>query len=193
MTKTTPAALIKALQSLRKPLTSTSAPFPYGIAYVQDTAQFPEVAAVNQAAAAAHVAWQDPDIGSLEDMPALIAPRRVLQDIGRFLRDEVGHLDRLPAPPSILNKLDMLIEDLGGKKSSQPVVEPLTESQKEVDDFIRNHDGPVTGKEIENHFGREPKSFDRILRILRDARGLRNKLGAGYYFPSSRKKRAGMT
>lgn len=109
------AKVVEALRSLRKAIASTSAPFPDGIAYIRDTREFPQVAAVKAAAAAVRAVWPNPDQGTLEDSPPLIAPRRVLQDIGRFLRDDVGQLDRLPASLSILRKLDALIEDVGGK------------------------------------------------------------------------------
>ncbi len=59
---------------------------------------------------------------------------------------------------------------------------PLTDQEQAVYDFIRNR-GPVPGKAIEKHFGREPKCFDRTLGVLKRARGVQNRRGTGYFIP----------
>ena len=49
------------------------------------------------------------------DVDVTIAPRRQLLEIERFILEDVGQLDRLPAAPSFPRKLRQFIEDLGGK------------------------------------------------------------------------------
>ena len=59
-----------------------------------------------------------------------ILPSRTRNDISDFLHEDVCLLRTLPARPSILRKLDVLIEDLGGQTSakdsgSKPVSKPM--------------------------------------------------------------------
>ena len=64
--------------------------------------------------------------------------------------------------------------------------ELLTDTQTEVADWIRNAGRPVSGKEIVNALmlSSESTLTSRIIPALK-RRGLKNRRGAGYYFPSA--------
>ena len=61
---------------------------------------------------------------------------------------------------------------------------PMSETETNLYNYIRDN-GPKTQKEIEMHFGVQPKTYDRVLKALR-SRGLCNRRGVGYYLKSPR-------
>ena len=108
------ARLVKALTSLRAILDhGPQEQFPFGIAYTDHSARGAAYPRANQArlavvAARAAIAGGDQTTGFLD---VSLAPRRTLEELDHFLLFDVGQLDRLPAPRSILRKLHESIKD----------------------------------------------------------------------------------
>jgi hypothetical protein len=140
-TTTARARIIEALAILRKALASRGGQLPWPINRTPsfprdfdwatvpegyqwpgiDWSKHPEALAVKDACRTVHEALQN---GKPVLLDETIAPRALLVEIARFVSQDVGEdLESLPAPPSMLRKLDELIEDLGGK-SKQPANVP---------------------------------------------------------------------
>ncbi len=67
-----------------------------------------------------------------------------------------------------------------------PDDEPLTDRQREVDKWIRAAGKPVTGKKIVRALDLPSESYltRHIIPVLKKRKGLKNRAGAGYYYPS---------
>jgi len=118
--------------------------------------------------------------------------------LSRNLRGQISNLlqdiqreSTLPLDADLLTRLDAAAAAVRGK-AARDAAEPPPDQEREVYGYIRDH-GPATAKEIVNHFGRKPKSFDRVLRALRDRGLIKNRRGAGYYIPKCRRNNVGMT
>ena len=99
------ARLLEALRSLREILArGPDERFPFGIIYMTHGNRYPRAAEAWCAA--------DAVLGQLNED---IAPRVDLSEIQGFILNNVGQLDRLPAPPSMRQKLDEWTRDLGSK------------------------------------------------------------------------------
>ena len=78
-----------------------------------------------------------------------------------------------------------LLQRFEAKREFKPPLEPLTDQQQEVFEYIREH-GPKTGKEICKALGIESQStFTRHYVPALKKHGIRNKRGAGYFYLSS--------
>ncbi len=122
----------------------------------------------------------------------------VLEHLRRFLREMSGpaapdywiavmararawDFDCDKAVVGIENEYSAAVRDLGPEVED----EPLTEDQGRVAEFIRNAEGPVMGRKIVNHLGMGSESSltSHIIPALKKKLGLKNRPGAGYYFP----------
>lgn len=127
------ARLVEALKTLRVILAKgPEANFPRGICSMQralekDTAEGVEwieeelLSRAEEAKTAAGAVERIILGGSQDDgfLDFTIAPRRTLQDLQKFLLEQVGQVDRLPEP-SILPLLDQWIERMGGQPAKPP-------------------------------------------------------------------------
>ncbi len=174
------AGLLAALKSLRRALAADSPPFP-GVVNDPRQTNFPQVAAVDLARRIVHNLLWRTEKGScvLNDR---LASEMELDEINRFVLN-VGNVDRLPAPPFMLRKLDGLIEDLGGpeRRTAGKAPKPLPDTQQRVYDVIAK-DGPIMGAAICRQVGIEQASLTAlIIPALKKSRGVKNQRGAGYY------------
>lgn len=153
------ARLVEALECLGKVLAVPSAQFPYTIGYLRadHDAQFPQVAAVYKAGNAVYQALMKIGAGHV-DVDVTIAPRRQLLEIERFILEDVGQLDRLPAPPSFPRKLRQFIEDLGGK-----ALLPAATANDARDEWLYDLAmKTVAWGTIRMRLAKKPKSWERI-------------------------------
>ena len=126
------ARLVAGLVDLQRALTSGCGQIPIPLNHMSDLSRatvpagikwpgvdwpkFPEAIAVRSALQAVREALRN---GKPVLFDETIAPRAVLAEIQRFLLNDVGEdLESVPAPPSMLRKLDGLIEDLSGKAAT---------------------------------------------------------------------------
>ena len=79
-----------------------------------------------------------------------------------------------------------LLKSMVVLRAEDETIKPLTEQQAEVAEWIRDQGRPVSGKEIVNALGLSSESTltSRFIPALKD-HGLKNRRGAGYYFPST--------
>jgi len=92
------------------------------------------------------------------DVDVTIAPRRQLLEIERFILEDVGQLDRLPAPPSYQRKLRQFIEDLGGKAPPPAATANDTRDEWLYDLAMKT----VAWGTIRMRLAKKPKSWERI-------------------------------
>ena len=197
------ARLVEALKSLRAILTRGPVQFRLPIRRCTQTADptgtpeapktFPEALALDKAANAVLRALQDDKFGQLNED---IAPRSLLSEVQRFILSEPGgilDLDRLPAPPSTLRKLDTLIEDLAGKAPSGAAgrkrkragdkprkPRPLTATETETIQIVGECNGNVAA--AARRLGKDRKTVEESYR-----NGLK-KLGKEAYWQSKKTK-----
>ena len=117
--------LVKALQSLRKTLSSGPERMA-GIRYLVEGAvgvdlkKFPLAVAVKKTADKVRCLLRGGENQVKELVDDSIAPRSQLNEVLCFLDTDVDLLDSLPAGPVMRRKLDVLIQELGGQPAKQP-------------------------------------------------------------------------
>jgi hypothetical protein len=157
-TTTARARLVEALATLRKALASRGGQLPRPINHMPrfpldfdwatvpedfqwpgtNWSKHPEAVAVENARGAVLEALQNGK-GVLFDES--LAPRALLSEIHQFAIGDVGDdLDSLPARPSILRKMDTMIEDLGGPKPKRVAAGAPKDQGDSGDPNVRHSD-----------------------------------------------------
>jgi DNA-binding CsgD family transcriptional regulator len=164
------ARLVDALKTLRATLArgpEEMLPAPLGYLAVEPAAGktlgdlLPRADEAQRAMAAVHRAMSSESQAD-QFLNVSIAPRRTLQDLQRFLLEDVGQLDRLPAPRSILLRLDECIKDFRPKtakrrRATKPrKPRPLTPRQTEVVQIVGECKGNVAA--AARRLGRDRKT-----------------------------------
>lgn len=92
----------------------------------------------------------------------------------------------LPYDPEILRRISQLPIELKHKTKPEEPLTPLTDTQREFYDLIRN-EGPLTGPQIVRRLGGSESNFTSNMVPALKQHGIVNRRGLGYYHPDTYK------